>query len=86
MEDSDRTLLVTALEAWDRAQQAREAIDREGLTVATRFGESKAHPLLAVERDARAAFLQAMRALHLDYEPVSNDERTARARAARWAR
>jgi len=63
-------ILRTALEAWDRAQGAREVIEQEGMQIVDRFGQSKAHPLLAVERDARAGFLQGMKALNLDIEPL----------------
>lgn len=84
LEDHDRAVLVKALEAWDRGEQARQRIDADGLTVTSRFGEVKPHPLLTVERDARSAFLAAMRQLGLDYEPVTNQQRTANARAARW--
>jgi hypothetical protein len=59
-------LLAAALEARQRARRCREAIDREGETVKDRFEQVKAHPLLSAERDARAAFLAAMRMLSLD--------------------
>jgi hypothetical protein len=60
---------VTA-EAYDRAQKAREAIDRDGMTVIDKFGQRKPHPLLAIERDSRAAFLAGLKALNLDLEPL----------------
>ena len=63
-------ILRTALEARDRAEAARLAIDAEGLTVADRFGQARPHALIACERDARAAFLAGMRALNLDLEPL----------------
>jgi phage terminase small subunit len=59
-------LLRTALEAHQRARRCREAVDRNGEAVEDRFGQLKPHPLLAAERDARAAFLSGMRALNLD--------------------
>src|SRR3954454_19447327 len=58
-------LLAAALEARQRMRRCREAIDREGETVVDRFKQTKAHPLLAAERDARAAFLAGMRMLNL---------------------
>lgn len=85
LEDHDRAVLVKALEAWDRGEQARQRIDADGLTIESRFGEAKPHPLLTVERDSRSAFLAAMKQLGLDYEPTTNQERTAGARAARWS-
>ena len=61
-------LLRTACESFQRAQQCREAIDLEGLTLPDRFGQAKPHPLLAAERDARSQFLQSIRALDLEAE------------------
>ena len=59
-------LLILACEAWDRCQQARERIDADGLTVADRFGQIKAHPCAAIERDSRIAFARLLRELGLD--------------------
>lgn len=69
-------ILRTALEAYDRSQAARETIDGkngkdgEGMQVKDRFGQSKPHPLLTIERDARAGFLAGLKALNLDLEPL----------------
>ena len=59
-------VLRTALEAHMRAREAREAIQRDGMTVAGRDDQLKPHPLLAVERDARAQWLAAIKALGLE--------------------
>ena len=59
-------LLRTALEAHQRARRCREAIDAAGEAVTDRFGQVKPHPLIPAERDARAAFILAMRTLNLD--------------------
>ncbi|MDP8958285.1 MAG: hypothetical protein M3N51_03585, partial [Actinomycetota bacterium] len=48
-------LLAGALEAWDRAQEARKLLDEEGIVVQDRFGQPKAHPAVRIERDAVAA-------------------------------
>ncbi len=84
LEPHDLAILTKSLEAHDRAAEARRIIDKEGLVIQSRFGEAKAHPAVAIERDSRAAFLAGFRQLHLDYEPVSNVDRTAGARSARW--
>jgi P27 family predicted phage terminase small subunit len=65
-------ILRVALEAFDRAQAAREAIDRDGLTVIDKAGQVKSHPLLPIERDSRAAFLAGLKSLNLDLEPLKN--------------
>jgi P27 family predicted phage terminase small subunit len=59
-------VLTSALEAHQRARECREAITREGMTVAGRDGQVKVHPLIAAERDARGAFLTAIRVLGLE--------------------
>jgi len=63
-------LLATTAAALDRSEQAREHVTVEGLTVVDRFGQTRPHPLLAVERDSRAQFMAGLRALALDLEPV----------------
>jgi P27 family predicted phage terminase small subunit len=59
-------VLTTALEAHQRAREARETIAREGMTVDGRDGQAKVHPLLAVERDARSGWLLALKQLGLE--------------------
>ena len=63
-------ILRVALEAFDRAQAARATIDKDGMTVKDKFGQTKPHPLLPIERDSRAAFLAGLKALNLDLEPL----------------
>jgi P27 family predicted phage terminase small subunit len=66
VDDADKiALLQAACEAFDRANEARAIISRDGLIVRDRFGQEKAHPACAVERDARAAMIAALRALKL---------------------
>jgi hypothetical protein len=61
-------ILTLAARALDRAEAAKAVIDREGMLVTDRFGCAKAHPCCAIERDARASMLAAIRNLHLDVE------------------
>ena len=63
-------ILRVSLEAFDRVQEARATIDTQGMTVTDKFGQIKPHPLLATERDSRAAFLAGLKALNLDLEPL----------------
>ena len=65
-------ILRVALESFDRAQAAREAINKEGMTILDRWNQIKPHPLLACEIDSRAAFLAGLKALNLDLEPLKN--------------
>jgi P27 family predicted phage terminase small subunit len=62
-------LLGQACEACDRVAECRELIAAQGAVVRSQ-GAVRAHPLLAAERDARAAMLRALRYLNLDVEPL----------------
>ena len=59
-----RVIQVTA-EAWDRKEVARGILAEQGLTVTDTNGAIKAHPCVAIERDARIAFLRGVRELNL---------------------
>jgi len=67
-------MLVEACQALDRAEEARRAINSD-LTVTTRLGELKAHPLLLIERDNRTAFARLMGQLGLRSEPRQRSDR-----------
>src|SRR3954462_14849226 len=58
-------LLQLSAEAWDRSQQAREELARDGLTFTDEKGIVRAHPCVAIERDARTAFARLLRDLAL---------------------
>lgn len=73
-------LLTLAAEAWDRGQQAREIVDRDGMTFADRFGQPKARPEIAIERDSRIGFARLIRELGLDVEPPPEGPRATRTR------
>ena len=75
LEEHHVRLLHLACEAWDRGQQAREEIDRDGLTIRTGDGGLKAHPAVAIERDARLAFARLVRELDLDAGAPSESRR-----------
>ena len=58
-------LLQAACEAFQRSQEARIQIDKDGAVLTDRFGQQKAHPGCAIERDARGQMIAALRALRL---------------------
>jgi P27 family predicted phage terminase small subunit len=62
-------ILRLACEAWDRAQEARERLADEGLTVPVPGGGVRVHPCVAIERDSRLAVARLIRELDLDTEP-----------------
>jgi phage terminase small subunit len=67
-----RMLLVTC-ETLDRREQAREALKKFGLTFTDAKGMVRQRPEVCIERDCSAAFLRAVRTLHLD--PLPPDKR-----------
>lgn len=71
-DDASLLILTTAFEAFDRMREAQASISTDGTTIRDRFGQVKAHPLLSVERDARAAFMAGLRQLNLDLEPLQD--------------
>jgi P27 family predicted phage terminase small subunit len=66
LEEHHHRLLTLAAEAWDRASEARKAIDDHGLTYTDRFNAPRLRPEVAVERDSRIAFARLLRELGLD--------------------
>lgn len=67
-------LLTLACESWDRAKQAREALNGE-LTYTDRYGNPRLRPEVTVERDSRLAFVRIVRELALDVEAPRDDSR-----------
>jgi phage terminase small subunit len=76
-------LLQMACESWDRCQQAREVLDRDGLTFTDRLGNPRARAECAVERDSRIAFSRLLRELDLDIEPPPPSSRPPSLRSNR---
>jgi len=69
LDSPQMVLLKVALEAYDRLLEAREMIEREGLSYKTETGYRRPHPALAIEKDARNGFLRAWASLDWDVEP-----------------
>jgi P27 family predicted phage terminase small subunit len=59
-------LLRLACEAYDRVQQARRVLAKQGLTFTDKNGDPRARPECAIERDSRTAFARLLRDLDLD--------------------
>ncbi len=59
-------LLQFAAEAWDRAEQAKEAIRKHGLVFTDKHGQPRARPEVNIERDSRIGFARMLREIGLD--------------------
>jgi P27 family predicted phage terminase small subunit len=70
LEPHHERLLQAAAEAWDRLQTAREALAKHGTTYTDRFGQPKARPEVAIERDSAIAFARLLRELALEDAPA----------------
>lgn len=58
-------LLQSACESFDRLQDARRTLAKEGAIVRDRWGQPKPHPAAGVERDARTQMHSALRLMKL---------------------
>lgn len=65
-EPEKRVLFAAALEALDRADQARREVEQRGLLLTTqRSGVAHANPAAKIERESREQFAKIWRALDL---------------------
>ncbi len=78
LESHHLKLLTMAAESWDICQQARQIIDREGLTFMDRFGQPKERPEVSIAANARITFARLIRELALDIEPPQDTGRPPR--------
>lgn len=64
-----RVLLEQALSALDRADQARDAVNAQGLTTATKTtGAIHINPAAKLERESRQQFARIMADMHLGWD------------------
>ncbi len=66
LDDHHRRLLALAGAAFDRAEQAREALSMYGLTYLDHHGAPKPRPEAGIENTARTSFARLLRELDLD--------------------
>jgi len=66
LESHHLRLLELAGRSWDRAEQARKVLKREGVVTIDRYGQTKAHPCINIERDSQLRFARLIRELNLD--------------------
>ena len=59
-------MLQAALESYDRANDARVLLDKEGLAFKDKYGQYRPHPAVGIERDSRKNMLSFLRAMNLD--------------------
>jgi hypothetical protein len=60
------------MEAFIRMREAGKILDKEGLIVVDRFGVSKEHPAVSIERKSRQQYLDCIRRLNLDVLPPNH--------------
>jgi phage terminase small subunit len=73
-EDSHLEVLVRVCESMTRADEAAAGLKKHGsLMSKDRFGVDRAHPLVAVERAARSAIIDGIRALGVLKRDTKND-------------
>ena len=70
-------VLRLALEALDRASQARRLLKREGMTYLDRFGAPHAHPAVKIERDSSNAAARLFAHLALPEDAGASSDPTA---------
>lgn len=84
LESHHLKILEAACGAWDRAEQARALLAKEGLTITDRFKQPKVHPAALIERDNKTLFARLVRELGLDVEGSPADNRPPRTGGQRY--
>jgi len=68
LDDSQLWLLRGWCEVFDRKEEIRQAINREGVSVVDRWGQTKPNPLLAEEKGCHASMRAYFKHLNLDLD------------------
>jgi phage terminase small subunit len=74
-DEAGRLLLQKALENFELAQECREAIRKDGASVAGSRRQPRAHPLFAALHAAETRMFQAFKLLNLDWDPGESGRR-----------
>jgi P27 family predicted phage terminase small subunit len=69
LEPHHEKLLRLLCEAYDRSQQARRILDKEGLVVSHEKLGPRPHPAISIERDSAARVARLTRELNLSVAP-----------------
>ena len=70
LNSAEAAVLARACEAADRAEDARLALDRDGVVVTGRYGQPVAHPAVDIERQNRALIGQLLRSIGVLNPPI----------------
>lgn len=71
IDDQAEMILLCGLEARDRREQARQAIEKDGAVVLDRFQQQKPSPWVGIERDSAATLARCFRLLGFDLAAAS---------------
>lgn len=72
------SLLELAARSWDRAEEARQLLRKEGLTQEDKNGVVRAHPAVQIEKDSQIRFSRLVRELRFPESPPAPDGRPPR--------
>ena len=65
LQPHETIIFLRACEAFDRGEQARRILKREGLTYLDRFQQPRSRPEVAIERDSRAQVAKLLNQINL---------------------
>ena len=84
LESHHLKILQAAAECWDRAQEARKLLAKDGVCFTDRHGHIRPHPATQMERDNKILFARLVRELALDVEePGASGPPTIKGNASR---